>query len=53
MTKTDLYEKACKQYIFFLKYTNPNSSKFHIWPPNLLELLNNSYRRKMNLKSQL
>lgn len=46
----ELYQKSCKQYIHFLKFTNPNSKLFDIAPSNLLELLDNSYKRKMNLK---
>lgn len=48
----DLYQKSCKQYIHFLKFTNPNSKLFDIAPGNLLQLLDNSYKRKMNLKKQ-
>ena len=49
-----LYNKSKKQYIHFLKFTNPNKQElFNNSPNNLLELLDNSYKRKMRLKDQL
>jgi len=50
MTREELYNKARKHYIHFLKMTVPTHKSFYNAPSNLLELLDNAYARKMNLK---
>lgn len=44
----ELYDKAAKQYIYFSKFIYKDD-----YPKNILELLDNSYRRKMILKKQI
>lgn len=54
MTIEELYIKSRKQYIHFLKYTNPRKVEmFENAPRNLLELLDNSHRRMHLLKSKI
>jgi hypothetical protein len=44
----DIYRR---QYVHFLKYTNPNkAAKFDAAPDNLLELLDNAHRRYVKYK---
>lgn len=49
----ELYQKARKHYIHFLKMTSVNHPSFDNAPANLLELLDNAYSRKMKIKSMM
>ena len=53
MTVKELSHKADRHYIYFLRYTVPTKKQFDKAPANLLELLDNSYKRKMNLRGKL
>jgi hypothetical protein len=45
-----LYKKICKHYIHFLKFTVPTNKNFDSAPDNLLELLDNAFKRKKEFK---